>query len=438
MTRNKLIFAFTLILLCISFLSSTARAEWNIIKTPHFTCFYPEGYKWEAEQTLSNLEHYQQDVVNLTGNKRIENLPVVIEDAGMFTNGFADPIFKNMHIFTHAPDSLTPLGITQNWYRQVAVHEYTHIAHLTRTEGIPMLITAINGSIYQPNLYSPGWLTEGITVFSESNLSPYEGRLNDGSLDAIVKANVKENKPPSILKSTFPPLEFPGESGQYGYGSEIVKYLSDKYGKEKFSQFFETTSGAGIGYSIFSLIGSCIFPYFGIDRAARKTYGKSFPKLFSEWKDSIDASTWKIDGEQVTEHGWMVRHPILSDNKLYYIRSYPEKTGALNTFEFNEIVERDLTTDDERVVVSTTSEFIGNISKVGDILYYAVAELKKGYNNSTMNGFGVCSVLHQKDLSSFRLRSTIDGKKADKVLFSDQIRGFSLTPDGNIIYAKDR
>ncbi|MDI6781381.1 MAG: hypothetical protein QME49_04660 [bacterium] len=425
MTKTRLIF--TLILLCFS---SQSRAEWDILKTPHFTCFYPEGYKWEAEQTLANLEHYRQDVVNLTGNKRIGNLPVVVEDAGMFTNGFADPIFKNIHIFTYAPDSLTPLGIAQNWYRQVAVHEYTHIAHLTRTEGIPMLVTTINGSIYQPNLYSPGWLTEGITVFSESNLSPYEGRLNDGGFDALLKANIKENKPPSILKSTYSPLEFPGESGQYVYGGEFFKYLSDKYGTGKFSQFFEATSGAGVGYSIFSLIGSCIFPYFGIDRAARKIYGKSFPNLFSEWRNSIDASSWKIDGEQVTEHGWMVSHPVLSDNKLYYIRSYPEKTGIFETFEFNEIVERDLTTEDERVLVSTTSWFVGNIRKVGDNLYYTVAELKKGYSNSSQNGFGINSHLHQKDLSA--------GKKADKVLFSDQIRGFSLTPDGKIIYARDK
>jgi len=132
--------------------SSQARAEWNTLKTPHFTCFYPQGYQWEAEQTLNNLEYYRQDVVNLTGNKRIGNLPVVIEDNGMLTNGFADPIFKNMHIFTYPSDSLTTLGISENWYRQVAVHEYTHIAHLTRTEGIPLLLTTINGSIYQPNL----------------------------------------------------------------------------------------------------------------------------------------------------------------------------------------------------------------------------------------------------------------------------------------------
>ncbi|MBU0700850.1 hypothetical protein KKE26_06115 [bacterium] len=135
---------FLIITICL--FSSQARADWEILKTPHFTCFYPEGCQWEAEQALNNLEHYQQDVVDLTGNKRIGNLPIVIEDPGMLTNGFADPIFKNIHIFTYPPDSLTTLGITENWYRQAAVHEYTHIAHLTRTEGIPLLITTINGS----------------------------------------------------------------------------------------------------------------------------------------------------------------------------------------------------------------------------------------------------------------------------------------------------
>jgi len=88
-----------LLILFVIFLATPAKAGWKLLKTPHFTCFYPEGYQWEAEQALSNLEYYREEVVRLTGNREIGNLPVVIEDVGIMANGFADPLFKL--IFTH-------------------------------------------------------------------------------------------------------------------------------------------------------------------------------------------------------------------------------------------------------------------------------------------------------------------------------------------------
>ncbi|MBU0568134.1 hypothetical protein KJ693_01920, partial [bacterium] len=392
-------------------------------KTPDFTCFYPKGYRWEAEQALSNLEYYRRDVARLTGNREIGNLPLVIEDVGMMINGFADPIFKNIHLFTHPPHSGMSLGITENWYREVGVHEYTHIAHLTETSGFPGALTRFFGSTFQPNLYSPGWIMEGITVFSESQASPYEGRLNDGFFDAVVRAKVSEGEFPSIHKATYSPLEFP-YSGIYLYGGEFFKYLAKEYGQAKFSKFFRA-----MGASTLALppLGP-LFPGIGLDRAAKKTFGKSFPLLWREWQNSLDASWWKIDGEQLTKNGWWVSSPILSGQKIYYIRFYPRKTGAFERFYFEEIVERDLNTGEEKVVVSSTSEIIGGLDKAGDKLYYAVMEAKKGYANSALLGFGAYAILHERDL--------VRGK--DRIVFEDEMRDFALVEEGRIVYARDK
>ena len=423
MRKELLLTRFTTLVLPVILFWPLTVSGWEVAKTPHFTCFYPEGYRWEAEQALSNLEYYRRDVARLTGNREIGNLPVVIEDIGMTTNGFADPIFKNIHLFTHPPHSGMSLGITENWYREVGVHEYTHIAHLTETSDFPGALTRFFGSTFQPNLYSPGWITEGITVFSESQASSYEGRLNDGFFDAVIKAKAKEAGLPSISQATYSPLEFP-YGGIYLYGGEFFKYLDREYGQAKFSEFFRA-----MGASTLALppLGP-LFPGIGLDRAAKKTFGKSFPQLWAQWQDSIDASLWKIDGEQLTKNGWRVGSPILSGQKIYYIRSYPKKTGAFERFYFEEIVERDMDTGQERVVVSSTSEIIGGLDQAGDKLYYALMEAKKGYANSAQLGFGTYAILHERDL--------VEGK--DRIVFGDEMRDFALLKEGRIVYAKDK
>jgi hypothetical protein len=163
---------------------------------------------------------------------------------------------------------------------------------------------------------------------------------------------------------------------------------------------------------------------------AKKVYGKSFPDLFSEWQNSIETASettsWQIDGERLTEHGWDVTFPVLVKDKLYYIREYPKKSGALSFFNFAEIIERDLPTRKEKVVVSSTSWFVGGLEEIGGKLYYAEMELKKGYANS--EGFGLDAILHEKNLA----------QGEDRVLFEDEMRNFTVLADGRIVYVKDK
>ncbi|GAH93483.1 unnamed protein product, partial [marine sediment metagenome] len=174
--------------------------DWKTLKTENFTVIYNSEYYWEAIQTLQNLEYYRQGVIDLTGNNT-RNIPVVIEDLGTMSNGFADPFLYNIHIFTYPPGFGSSLEGIENWYRTVSVHEYTHIAHLTKTKGFSKILTGLFGAPFQSNMYAPAWIIEGITVFSESRISPYEGRLNDGFFDSYIGARVHDNKFPSIIEA---------------------------------------------------------------------------------------------------------------------------------------------------------------------------------------------------------------------------------------------
>jgi hypothetical protein len=396
--------------------------DWKTIKTDNFTVIYKPGYEWEAKQTLMNLEYYKKDVVSLTGNDP-GKFPIVVEDVGTMTNGYADPIFMNIHVFTYPPGG-SLIG-TENWYRLVGVHEYTHICHLTKTRGLASISTFLLGTPFQSNIYSPGWVMEGITVFSESQISPYEGRLNDGYFDAYIGTRVKKRRFPSIHTATYSPLEFPYGEGIYLYGGEFFNYLSSKYGTEKFSQLFSS-----YGSNFLAPFVGPFFPFFGIDLAAKDVYGKSLSSLYSEWRkyEKQKYKDWEMQGERLTYKGWYINSMERDEDKLYCVRQYPKKTDALTASFFTKIIERNIKTQKERTVASLTSSVSTPLRIRDKKLYYTTFEIKGGYANVTQQGFGYTSILHMKDLKTNK----------GKVLFSDAIRAFCVLANGRILYSKDK
>jgi len=396
--------------------------DWQALKSEHFVIFYKPGYRFEAQQVVQNLEFYNQYIIELTGNKP-EHLPVVIEDCGQLSNGFANPLFYNIHIFTNRPgfgSSLAPAG---SWLRDVSVHEYTHICHLTKTKGIPSLLTRVCGRHFQPNLFSPGWIIEGITVFNESQVSPYEGRLNDGFYGSYIKVRMCENRPPTIIEATNQPLQFPLE-GIYLYGGEFFKFLSERYGAQSFRKFFDHYGG-----SIWSFL-SPFFPCLGLDPAAKKVYGKSFPELFKEWQgfEMGQLSRPRIKARQITRDGWFKSQLIYYNHHLYFLRRKFIKLAPFHSKVLNQIVSLSLQDNREKVLITLPNLNMDNLKIFKGDIYYTTPKIKRGMANTWMNGFGITKELYRRNLNE---NTTI-------FLFTDDIRAFCILADSSIIYCKDR
>jgi hypothetical protein len=423
--RYKLIF----IIICPTLIFGWTN--WKTLETDKFQVIYKPGYELQGEECLRVLEYYRKDVVNLTGHN-LSKTPFVIEDIGMMSNGYTDPIFKNIHLFTYAPEPSSELGFEENWWRSVGIHEYIHMAHLTKTGGIPGLLTAILGTPFQPNIWSPFWLIEGITTFGESQMSPYEGRLNDGFFDAYISACASERKFPSILDATYLPFGYPFFNGRYIYGGKFFEFLAEKYGKERFAYLFENK-----GSSILSYFDP-IFPAMSLDGVTSSSFfsknlsflRRDFPFLYGEWEyyETEKSKTWRIDGERLTKKGATLKFLAFSKNKLYYVSEAMVKTGAVRAFGFNDIIERDLNTQSEKKIVSLTTNVTCPLRIINDKLYYSALDMNKGYANTSYLGFGFISNLHEKNL--------LTGK--DKILLRDKFRSFALLKDGSVLYAKDK
>jgi hypothetical protein len=395
--------------------------DWQVIKNEDFTVMYKSGYEWEALQALAAADQCRAGVWQLTGSMPA-HLPLVIEDIGTSTNGFADPLFYSVHLFTYPPAAGSSLESIENWYRTVTTHEYTHIAHLTATAGIPRYLTAVTGRLFQPNMYSPGWIIEGITVYAESQVSPYEGRLNDGFSESFVSSRASAGSFPSIIEATNEPRSFP--SGKiYLYGGTFYEYLSQRFGVEKHARFFKI-----YGSYPWAPV-SAFFPALGLDIAARRAYGKSFPALFDQWRRCEEKRnvSWINQGTRITQGGWSITSLVENNGYLYYARTKPVATDAFQEVTVTKIMELDPETGKERALCTLDNAITSPFRLHDHHIYFITPEIRRAANASE-RGFGMTSVLRCLDLNTGQLET----------LFRGDVRGFCVLPGNTILYSRDR
>ena len=355
----------------------------------------------------------------LTANTR-RHVQVALQDMGGLVNGLTDPLNEVLQLFLYPPPARMNLT-GEDWPALLSTHEYTHELNLDLSGGLQGLLFRLGGNSLNFNLANPPWAVEGIAVYSESQVSPFSGRLNDGFMDAQLLAAAMDGKFPSLMKGTFEPWEYPGGT-RYITGGGFHSYLAKTYGQDKLTDFYKRHS------SIFGQFFSPVFPALGMDHAARKAFGKSIPDLWRDWRKEEEAA-FRDDsgeGESLTHRGWDIGDVKVWEGKVYLERMTPVKTTVHGGFTFNEIQVVDPGTGRTRVVVSTTSGFAGALKFSGGKLYYSTQEYKRGYSNTT--GFGYWARLYEKDLKTGGTR----------FLFTDQFRAYERLPGGDWIYSRDR
>ena len=398
------------------------NSEWKTVKNGDFTVFYGPGHGGDALLVLQAMDDAKAYVIPWTGSLAL-GVPVTIEDAGLYTQGFADPVYYRLHLFS-SPPFIKDLFATEDWWELVAVHEYTHLSHMTFVRGPTKILTIAFGRVLSPNIYSPTWLTEGLATNVESTISPYQGRLNDGFFDAYILARARDGRLPSLEQASPGLMEFPGGSGPYLYGSEFLLWLSRSRGGAGFPRFVY-----GNGGRILSLL-SPVWPWVGVDLGARQVWREGFPGLWKKWQAEVTAqsASFFIDGERLTSRGWYVSDLVVEGNRLLYRRSYPVKTAAFSGFQFDEIIERDLATGREKVLRTGLPVGMSRMKPVGGKIWFATEELGRNYSNTFLRSFGYEALIHEYDPATGR----------DRVVIRDRARCFTVLADGRILLSRDR
>lgn len=397
--------------------AQAAFLGWNTLKTDNYTVFFKSGYENQALASLNALEYYKSEVIELTG-ANIKHLPLVLEDLGSMSNGLANPVYHHIRLF---PYPLSGQATAENWLSYVAKHELIHMHHFNNVGGVPKALSAVMGKIMMPNVFSPGWIYEGITVYGESSDRTYTGRLNDGYYDTYNRVRLSEGNFPSLLSATYSPQTYPHREGIYLYGGTFFAYLSETYGEDKFAEFFSRYGSSGSSYF------SPVFPFLGMDRHARAVYGKSFPALWKEWQQHLKQTEkpYIVKGDRQTYLGDYIDNMQVYNQDLYYARRFHRKTGAQTMFTFYEIVR--LRDGEVTPVVATTSP-ITDFYIIDDKIWYGVNEIKSGYANTYNNSYGYHTSIRRKDL--------LTGE--DRQILKEEMRSFVVLDENTILYSQDR
>lgn len=392
--------------------------SWSSISDENFTVIYPdESYTDCALQQLSILENYRESVIEFTHNDPGRTL-LFIDDLGGMINGGAMPSVNGIVLNSYIPPPVPRYGSFPSWWRIAPLHEYTHIANMTSTGGLPKLFRGLFGKNFQPNLYVPLWVAESYTVYFESKQFPFEGRLNEGFFDAYGMACARDSNFPSMHDFTYDFYKFPFGDAFYMWGGFMARYRAKKYGEARVSDWADR-----YGKSI---------PLISFEYTHKSAYGKFSFNLYDEVKNEFQNNLTECNFYQKSEvlySGKEYLDFLTHDGRyLYFKTGKIIKSSVYGGVSYSEIVQLDPETGKSKIILKDpVLSAIPMRVKNGKIFYGKLDVLKTSGN---LVGTKLKNDIYSLDLNTLRR----------KRIYSDDgtLRAFDILEDGKIIIGRQK
>lgn len=297
------------------------RLRFRTISTPRFDIHFHQGEEGLARRLAGFVEAEAAEVDRSVGAP-IGRVQIVLVDQSDLSNGWATPLpYNTIELSAAAPPAESSIGNTDDWLRLVFVHEYTHIAHLSRASGwigglrrgfgrLPLLF---------PNLYQPVWGIEGIATWRESE-STRQGRVRAGDFRQWITRAAAADRFEPIDRASGGNLDWPSGAGPYAYGAYFHQFLAERHGAESIRRLTDETSRR--------------LPYLA-SRAYEKVYGQSLGELWNAFEArtrelATQADTGRSRAVRLTHHGFTVSGPrYAGDGRIFYSAISPHDFPAL-------------------------------------------------------------------------------------------------------------
>ena len=209
------------------------QLDWRTVRTQHFDIHYPAAAEEWTLDMATRIESVRDAVSRLVGSAPDARITVIVEDPGTESNGFAIPFIREPVIFfwPTPPGPRSGVADSRSWAEILSVHEYAHIAHLTRQTRNPLrhLLARFSPVRMGPvALKSPRWVSEGYATWVEGRLTG-SGRPHGAWRAAILRQWALEGKLPSYGQLSSD-RRFYGGSMAYLVGSAYLDWLVERGG----------------------------------------------------------------------------------------------------------------------------------------------------------------------------------------------------------------
>lgn len=412
---NKLSLPLMLMLCCLPLLAGAAV---KTMATDKFMIYYRSGMEDEAYKALEVLEHYRPRLEQMVGNDQ-PRVAVKLEDMGNLVNGFAFPAGNLIGLYMYPPTS-DELSYGEDWFQIVAPHEYIHILQLSHESGLPAILRTLFGKIFYVQMHQPMWMTEGITVYGESQLSEYSGRMNGAYFSALISALAREDKLPSPTKASYYSYDTP-LAHYYVFGGSFHRFLAERFGEDKFADLYRDNSSRVAAYT------NMVMPAMALDPAFKNTYGMSLDALWALWQADEKAKLKDVERLQQSQDGWDKADLKYHDNSLYYTQRSGAKTGPGRSFSHYSLMRMDLGVPGAKPmeILRQATDFPAGYQIQGSKIYYSRNEYRRGFANRENDGYGAITQVLGLD------------ERTTGLIYEGQVRAFLPREDGRLIISED-
>lgn len=257
--------------------------DFSVIETRHFNIYYHQGLEDIARRAAITAEEVDGKLTHLLQWQPEVKTHIVVADNSDFANGMTTVVPYNVIYLQTAPPSISSsIGEYDNWLRLLIVHEYAHVLTSDPVRGYSRVMRMIFGKVAPlgdllnllafvatgpPNMLMPRWWHEGMATWAETELTS-SGRGRSSYYQMLYRTAVAENNLPGIDKINGEVPYWPGGNSPYIFGSSLIQYMAEKYGKEIPGNISRQQSGR--------------FPYFINGSPEDQLGGKGYPTIYSE------------------------------------------------------------------------------------------------------------------------------------------------------------
>ncbi|HEX5036776.1 MAG TPA: hypothetical protein VFX30_06425 [bacterium] len=406
--------------------------KWKTVKTEHFAFNYYEGEEEVVKKLVAMAEDVYQEVTSKFDAHPKGRTEIVVVDNHDLANGFTLVIPYNLILLRAVPPFAdSTLGDYDNWLKELFIHEYTHVVHITDTSWPAKVLKLGFGKLVAPNGLTPGWVTEGIAVYDESALTA-RGRGRATFTDMLLRTDILKDRFLKIDQMAGTQYNWPSWQAQYLYGIGFWKFLAEKYGEDKMVEF---SHNYGSSLRFFMLNSQAKRSYRKEltpeekERCAEKYYdtegpyetrvppetcgpdrGQTFYKLWDEWKADLTKRYGEVQAE-VSKAGLKEGDAYLAPDKgASYTLPTVSKDGkklayyATSVDYRSQLRLKDLGTGQERVLLKGRDIQQMSFSPDGEKLFISYVTTYKRYNQF--------SDLFEIDLKSGKVKQLTRGERA--------------------------
>ncbi len=284
--------------------------DWQTLETAHFRFHYPAALARWTHQTASHMEAVDSAVRALVGFAPTHRVDVVVDNPYDQPNGSALPFIRSP-VLTFWPVPPTPrddIGNWRTWGEILSVHEFAHLAHLTRPSRNPLdalvwrLLPADLGPLPRK---VPRWAIEGYATYVEGRVTG-SGRPNGAWRAAVLRQWALEGHLP-----TYDQMSSWGafDGGDFAYlaGSAFLEWLVAQQGDSSLVHVWRRASAR-----VERTFDDAFAGVYG--DSPRVLYGRFTAQLTAEATDAAGALSRAgiVEGTLIQHLAWQTGDPALS------------------------------------------------------------------------------------------------------------------------------